>query len=817
MQWLNYKEFFQKATGYEPFPYQVKVAEIADFPVFMKIPTGAGKTATVILAWIWRRFYHPDLAVRKATPRRLVYCLPMRTLVEQTRDNTEEFIKNIASTEQLFPTIPVQILMGGETGQDWMLEVEKEQIIIGTQDMLLSAALNRGYGLSRFRWPVAFALLQNDCFWVFDEVQLMGAGLATGTQLEAFRRKLSVYGKSQSVWMSATLEKDWFNTVDFEKYAQNSLMCELSVRDETTPVLHQRLNANKILHKVSPDLPNEKPSKNYSKPSKYAKKLAEKILGKHQKKTLTLVIVNKVKRAQELYQALLKNAKNTGAELLLLHSRFRPQDKQILKNKLTNTMPQTGRIVVATQVVEAGLDISAAVLFTELAPWASLVQRFGRCNRRGEYPQAEIYWLDVDKNNAPPYDFGELESARKTLQSIKKGQSVAPAKLPPVKMPFNATHVLRSKDIRELFDTSPDLSGNDIDIARFIREQDDSDVQVYWREWAEKEPPADLPASAREEICTVQIADFKEFLKNNIKTNVPVWNWDYLEGQWLKVSDNNIYPGSTILLHAKQGGYEADFGWTGQKKNEIQYLEMPKKQKGEDITVDHAAADVDWQTLAEHSDDVVNELKKIINSLGLPAEIEQTLILACRWHDAGKAHQVFQETMHNSGEVPDKAEIWAKSPGNCRHSVKYFRHELASALAFLQNAGSYKSLETENCDLIAYLIAAHHGKVRLSVRSLPDEKLPAGLKPETRISRGVWEGSETKPANIGGGFRVPVTKLNLQLLELGITENGSKSWLEGTLGLRDQFGPFKLAFLETLVRLADMRASALFEKNKKGG
>ncbi len=53
---------------------------------------------------------------------------------------------------------------------------EKTQIIIGTQDMLISRALNRGYAMSRFKWPMAFGLLQNGCQWIFDEVQLMGAG-----------------------------------------------------------------------------------------------------------------------------------------------------------------------------------------------------------------------------------------------------------------------------------------------------------------------------------------------------------------------------------------------------------------------------------------------------------------------------------------------------------------------------------------------------------------------------------------------------------------------------------------------------------------
>ncbi len=53
--------------------------------------------------------------------------------------------------------------------------------------MLLSRALNRGYGMSRYRWPIHFGLLNNDCLWVMDEIQLKGPGLATACQLEAFR------------------------------------------------------------------------------------------------------------------------------------------------------------------------------------------------------------------------------------------------------------------------------------------------------------------------------------------------------------------------------------------------------------------------------------------------------------------------------------------------------------------------------------------------------------------------------------------------------------------------------------------------------
>lgn len=106
--------------------------------------------------------------------------------------------------------------MGGEDAGDWDIHPERPAILIGTQDMLLSRALNRGYGMSRARWPMHFGLLNNDALWVFDEVQLMGAGLPTTAQLTAFRARLGCGSPSHSWWMSATSELDWLRTVDFD-------------------------------------------------------------------------------------------------------------------------------------------------------------------------------------------------------------------------------------------------------------------------------------------------------------------------------------------------------------------------------------------------------------------------------------------------------------------------------------------------------------------------------------------------------------------------------------------------------------------------
>ena len=140
-------------------------------------------------------------------------------------------------------------LMEGENAEEWDIYPEREAILVGTQDMLLSRALNRGYAASRARWPIQFGMLHTDCLWVFDEIQLMGAGLATTAQLEAFRRTLpheesepsDASRSGGSVWMSATMQRDWIETVDLHLFSQvlrNS--CSISKRKITADGLDRK-------------------------------------------------------------------------------------------------------------------------------------------------------------------------------------------------------------------------------------------------------------------------------------------------------------------------------------------------------------------------------------------------------------------------------------------------------------------------------------------------------------------------------------------------------------------------------------------------
>jgi CRISPR-associated endonuclease/helicase Cas3 len=125
--------------------------------------------------------------------------------------------------------------------------------MVGTQDMLLSRALMRGYGMSRFGWPIDFGLLHTDALWIFDEVPLMGAGLATSAQIEAFRRRSGwrSKGRARTLWVSATLEPDWLATVDFRREVRKPRT--LRWNDGGTPEppsLAARLDAKKSVRKA---------------------------------------------------------------------------------------------------------------------------------------------------------------------------------------------------------------------------------------------------------------------------------------------------------------------------------------------------------------------------------------------------------------------------------------------------------------------------------------------------------------------------------------------------------------------------------------
>ncbi len=799
-----------------------------------------------IVGWLWRR-HGGNALLKAATPRRLVYCLPMRILVEQTRAEAKRWVEALRATHLGGADVPVHVLMGGEERDDWDVHPERDAIIIGTQDMLISRALNRGYGASRARWPMHFGLLNTDCLWVFDEIQLMGSGLATTSQLDAFRRSLGAGDGNgcRSVWMSATMRPEWLATVDFKEHLSALKLLTLKEADHGNKVINARWQAAKPVTRADATMDDQR-------------SLADEICRTHRPGTRTIVVVNTVKRACELHKMIA--ARSSGSptgrpkgkgptksasigsdiapkdsasppKIVLLHSRFRPDDRARAVAAVLEPPSAQGTIVVSTQVIEAGVDVSATTLFTELAPWASLVQRFGRCNRRGdENEHASVRWVDLPEDGAekvsPPYECADL---RRAAEQLKAMTDVGLGSLDALKieLPFNHTHVIRRKDLIDLFDTTPDMAGNDIDIDRYVREIDETDVRVFWRSWTDDRPTDVEPQPERDELCPAPIGEFKDFVKEE-RVRGRVFRRDFLEGKWMTLEAGRIAPGQVYMVHVDAGGYDPDRGWD--PKASVRVVDTPSSDERDENSSDYDCDELSvtsvWQTIAQHTDAVCRELDDILNVLNMGDHETNDLRVAARWHDWGKAHSVFQEAIGVDGRPAEwvGSRVVAKAPqsrhgqpatvGNSgfwsRYTRKHFRHELASALGVLQRT---VPLPDADRDLVAYLIAAHHGKVRLSIRSFPDERRPAtGL----RFARGVWDHDALPAVDLGGRVSAPTVTLSLEPMELGLCESppfagddgvGEPSWIERVLRLRDRLGPFRLAHLESVLRAADERAS----------
>lgn len=164
---LTFDEVFRVATGFGPHGYQARIPRDG-LPDVVEAPTGTGKTG-VILAWLWRRMHGPDSG---GTPRRLVYALPQRSLVEQVAGEVGKWLGNLGLADQ----VALHVVMGGvkaDLGR-WREDMHRPAIVVGTVDSLVSKALNRGYGIGRAMYPIDFALTTNGVHWVIDDTAVPG-------------------------------------------------------------------------------------------------------------------------------------------------------------------------------------------------------------------------------------------------------------------------------------------------------------------------------------------------------------------------------------------------------------------------------------------------------------------------------------------------------------------------------------------------------------------------------------------------------------------------------------------------------------------
>ena len=316
------------------------------------------------------------------------------------------------------------------------------------------------------------------------------------------------------------------------------------------------------------------------------------------------------------------------------------------------------------------------------------------------------------------------------------------------------------------------------------------------------------------------------------------WIWRGKEAGWGSVQSLDVVPGMTILLPVTAGGYREDSGWTGRDEDKpvAPVYEPSDTPSDEDML---SSLNNGWQSIAQHTSDVTLDWERIIGALEIPVlsqEEQSAALTATHWHDIGKNHPSWQDAAREAltrAGIPIPQEVCplakfslSESPllrKRRRHAKVHWQglkkelralrqsfkpglaHEVASALAFRQSEQAAHGTQRPIESLLAeYLIMSHHGRVRKVLRDeIP--KLPKNEK-DTETVRGVANGDELAPVTIAGK-ELECASLSTDCRRMGRDADGNESYTRGVLRLLAHYGPFRLAFFETLFRAADIRAS----------
>jgi len=378
---------FQKIFGFAPYPFQKEVFENLNnqrYPLLIKAPTGSGKTegilASFLAQFLENRFY--------IAPR-LIYVLPMRVLVNSTAQRIKKYVENIS------PLISVKIQHGDVPDAPFFIA----DVVITTLDQFVygfaRTSQQVGHHIDMPAGAIASSLV------VFDEAHMYRDEF-TFSIMRAIMEIL-YESKIPFVVMTATmpesLEKSLFENIkDYSKIiGEDVVSSKLQIK-----VCDEPLYANNEVN------------------------INDKLL-RTMKKKKTLIVLNQVKRAQKVYEEIKNRLGLNESQIVLLHSRFTKKDRERHENTALSLIPhkedgeikipkETG-IVVSTQVLEAGIDFSAELLLTEVAPADCLVQRAGRCARyEGEKGEMVIFPVEDDKGYKP-YKKEHLE---RTINWIKE-------------------------------------------------------------------------------------------------------------------------------------------------------------------------------------------------------------------------------------------------------------------------------------------------------------------------------------------------------------------------------------------------------------
>lgn len=817
----SFSKSFEQLTGNKPFPWQEALYGLFSsgaFPSSCNIPTGLGKTS-VLAIWLIAQSRFPDLI-----PRRLVYVVNRRTVVDQTTTEAENLKKNAklaGCTEPAISTLRGQFA----DNREWSADPSKPAIICGTVDMIGSRLLFNGYGIGFKSKPLHAGFLGQDVLLVHDEAHLEPAFQELLISIEKEQERSKEFQKFRVLELTATSRgQDAFT---------------LSETDRSVAEVKKRINAIKTI------CLNEE-----TDPKKLADRIGELALRHKDFKKTVLVYVRTVEDVMKVCEKL--NKEKQDVEKLTGTLRGKERDELVNRPNFKRFLPppnpkdgvaeptQLDKTVflVCTSAGEVGINISADHLVCDLSTFDSMAQRFGRVNRFGNC-------IDTTIDIVHPLEFDSKKEfevrCERTLELLKElagngnpaalenldsKQRLAAFSPPPTILPV--TDILFDAwaltTIKEKLPGRPPVTPYLHGISDWEPPQTTiawrNEVEVIVGELLERFDPEDLledyPLKPHETLVDRSDRVFNALRKLDVKDAIfPIWILNDDNSVLVSSLTDVIKEGKefvenkTLLLPPSVGGLEngmltgsskiaddvAD-EWYEDKERKIKRrlriwgddapegsyrtirkLSFPASNEDDEPTFwswyeliksgDSEGSKFGKRAvlLSVHTQDVENNSKGFVNNLTLSKELNQAIQLAAKYHDLGKNRILWQRSIGN----PNPVNLLGKSSNKMKsRDITAYRHEFGSLLDALKEK-EFITLNDEMKDLVLHLIATHHGRGR---PHFPEAEAfdhePKGAK----IQEMAWS--------------VPSRFARLQR----------------------KYGRWGLAYLESLLRAADYAASA---------
>ncbi|HOB78397.1 MAG TPA: CRISPR-associated helicase Cas3' [bacterium] len=668
----SYTDFYKKITGFTPYEYQKNVAEIllnSDKNIILSVPTGAGKTWASIMPYLYARQCNYE-----NFPQKLIYSLPLRTLTNSIYNDINEILnKDEIKGNYIFNNLTS--IQTGEYSEDVYFE---KDMIFATIDQTLSNFLCFPLSLSQRQANInAGALIGS--YLIFDEFHLLDPQLSMSTLIGIIKM---LEGISRFCLMTATLTDKFLNffneNLNFEIVSLENFPKDKENIKSIIFNPNKNNTLNEQIHKKEIQVVNNTIN-------------VQNILREHKNKTI--VICNRIETAQNLYLDL-KKQKNDSTTLICIHSRYFDSDRQnkekLIKEYFSKNSEKQDVILVSTQVLEAGMDISCDTMHTEISPINSFIQRAGRCARyENECGKIFVYnildlsekeLVNVDSVN----DIDKTEIKKLTIKYLPYDKETCEISFKELQQYDHLDESITKTIINDVLSKTEQNIIENIHAKSYSKEK----IRKSWQDCTKNHYSETIRDIQSIDVVLLNIDNFKnKKIQPFIYETISVFRWSLIG--WIKKIEQSIEEDEWIIAKAEQGlQSQFDFDWQDKESyflrklntndlknyydtvfisnkyfdyndagliiqnnnnnNESPIKEYEKKEKGsiifkKDTFYQHTLGLLNCynQVFKPNLKYTINRLKKICPNINLELIIKLVLI----FHDYGKLNKSWQEPM----------------------------------------------------------------------------------------------------------------------------------------------------------------------------